>query len=311
MLLYEAGEHQIATMSKHQITRLIEGRIHEDGQIETGIPGVRLFKASVPIPCTPAVYEPSVVVIVSGSKEAVLDGERHIYDAHRYLCCPLPMPVQAGTPKASPEDPLIGVNIALNPRVLTELSMELEHAGAGLGAEPLPLGRGGIRLARWDEAFSDALLRLLQLGDSAADTAILAKGRLRELYYAIMKGEAGGFARQAFSVSNPIARSISHLSANLDEQISIDTLASRAGMSRARFHRRFKEATRMSPIQFIKAMRLNSAAMNIAAGMTVSEAASKAGYLSPSQFSREFKRSYGQPPRQWRGLQTTSLERFQ
>jgi AraC-like DNA-binding protein len=70
-------------------------------------------------------------------------------------------------------------------------------------------------------------------------------------------------------------------------------------MSRAVFHRRFKKATTMSPIQFVKSMRLNHAAMKIAEGKTVSEAAWDVGYQSASQFSREFKRMYGQSPRQW------------
>ena len=76
-------------------------------------------------------------------------------------------------------------------------------------------------------------------------------------------------------------------------------MAAHAGMSRAVFHRRFKEATTISPIQFVKSMRLNNAAMKIAEGKTVSEAAWDVGYQSSSQFSREFKRMYGQSPRQW------------
>ena len=55
----------------------------------------------------------------------------------------------------------------------------------------------------------------------------------------------------------------------------------------------------MSPIQFVKSMRLNNAAMKIAGGSTVNQAAWDVGYTSASQFSREFKRLYGQSPRQW------------
>jgi AraC-like DNA-binding protein len=70
-------------------------------------------------------------------------------------------------------------------------------------------------------------------------------------------------------------------------------------MSRAVLHRKFKQATSLSPIQFVKSMRLNSGAMKIATGMNVNEAAMEVGYVSSSQFSREFKRMYGQSPRQW------------
>jgi len=95
---------------------------------------------------------------------------------------------------------------------------------------------------------------------------------------------------------NEIARSIEYLSSRLKESVTIEELASEVGMSRAVFHRKFKQATMMSPIQFIKSMRLNNAAMKIAAGMNVSQAAMNVGYVSSSQFSREFKRTYGQSP---------------
>lgn len=286
-------------MSKRQIQQLIESRIHQDGLIETGVKGVSLFRATNPVPCAPVVYEPCVIAISSGAKEAVLDGERFIYDNSQYMCCPLSMPVKAGTPMASPENPLYGVFISLDQRTLTELTVEIEKAGSTLRSNHAgPLSRG-IRLSRWDDTFTDALLRVLQLGDDPTDIAVLAEARLRELYYAILKGDAGGFARQAFGVGNAIARSITHMSSHLNEPISIDEMASRAGMSRAVFHRKFKQATTMSPIQFVKSMRLNNAAMKIAGGMTVNQAALDVGYASPSQFSREFKRMYGQSPRQW------------
>ena len=291
------------SMNQELIKQLIEGRICEDGLMETGVPGVKLFRATQAMPCVPAVYEPSVVAIASGSKEAVLDGARYIYDSSQYLLCPMSMPVKAGTPNASPQTPLYGVYISLNPRLMTELAIEMESAGSG--ARP-PIGDSmsqAIKLARWDEAFSESLLRLLQLGDSETDTMVLGDARLRELYYAILKGEAGSFARRAFGAGNAIARSIAHVSSNLDAPISIDDMAARAAMSRAVFHRKFKQATTMSPIQFVKTMRLNNAAMKIAEGMTVSEAALDVGYVSPSQFSREFKRIYGKSPRHWSDAQ--------
>ncbi len=289
-------------MIQDQIKHLIEGRIREDGLVETGVPGVKLFRATRPMPCAPAVYEPSVIAIASGTKEAVLDGARYVYDNSQYMLCPMSMPVKAGTPAASPDTPLFGVYISLTPRVMSELAIRMESAGAMPNTGGSAVSQA-IRLAHWDAAFSDALLRLLQLGDSETDMAVLGSARLRELFYAILKGEAGSFARQAFGTGNAIARSIAHVSTNLDQPISIDDMATRAGLSRAVFHRKFKQATTMSPIQFVKSMRLGSAAMKIAEGMSVSEAACHVGYVSPSQFSREFKRMYGQSPRRWSDAQ--------
>lgn len=286
-------------MNKDEIKQIIAARTDTDGLTEIGIKGVRLFRATQAIPCVPAVYEPCVVAIISGAKEVVLDGLKHVYDDSQYLCCPMSMPVKAGTPTASAKAPLYGVLISLDQRVMNALAMEMENAGSVLPEVKNGLRAQGIRLARWDLSFADALLRLLQLGASQTDTAVLGEVRLRELYYAILKGEAGAFARQAFGAGNAIARTIGYVSSHLDAPVSIDDMASRAGMSRAVFHRKFKEVTTMAPIQFVKSMRLNNAAMKIAGGMTVNEAALDVGYVSPSQFSREFKRMYGQSPKQW------------
>jgi len=192
---------------------------------------------------------------------------------------------------------------------MAELALEIEAAGC-----PAPASGNGpvttaIQLADWDDAFADALIRLLRLMDDPTDRAVLAETRLRELCYAILKGDAGAFARRAFSVGNAIARSIAHVSANLNTAIAIDDLAGRAGMSRAVFHRKFKQATTMSPIQFVKTMRLNNAAMKITEGVNVSEAALEVGYVSASQFSREFKRLYGKSPRQWSDAQHVPIAR--
>lgn len=283
-------------MKKKLIKQLIEKRLPEDGLIQTGIPGVQLFRATEPIPCAPAVYEPTVVVIVSGEKEAIVDGKRYLYDSNHYLCCPISMPVEVGTPLTSPDNPLLGVVISLDNKVMTELVIEMENAqGVFRKSSNDPC----LALSRWDDGFTDALLRLLQLGDSHIDSALLGEGRLRELYYAILKGQAGDVARNAFAVGNEITRAIDYLSTHLDESVTIDDLSDKLGMSRAVLHRKFKQATSMSPIQFVKAMRLNKAAMQIAVGVSVNQAAMQVGYVSSSQFSREFKRVYGSSPKQW------------
>ena len=171
------------------------------------------------------------------------------------------MPVQARTPVSSPDNLLFGVYISLDQRMMTELTLEMENLG-----DYIPMGKGslpaqGIRLANWYDAFSDAHLQLPQLGDIETDTAVLGDAWLRGLSYAILKDEAGSFARQAYRTGNAIARSIEYVSSHLEAPVSIDDMATRAGMSRAVFQRKFKQVTTMAPIQFVKSMRLNKTAM--------------------------------------------------
>lgn len=193
----------------------------------------------------------------------------------------------------------MGVYISLNTRVMTELAIELESATGVTYKVKESVHPQGISTANWDEAFTDALYRLIMLEKSPTDIAILGSSRIRELYYAILKGDSGYSVRRSFGVGNEIARSIELLSSNLNESVTIENLAHQVGMSRAVFHRKFKQATNMSPIQFVKSMRLNNAAMKIAEGRNVNVAAMEVGYVSSSQFSRDFKRMYGQAPKQW------------
>ena len=286
-------------MIKDQLKQIITDTVTRDGLTETGIKGVRFFRATDAVPCTPAVYEPCVVAIVSGVKEVVLDGHRHVYDHETYMCCPISLPVQAGTPLASKDNPLLGVILSLDTQMLAELTLDMDRAAGVIRAPsqgPLPTG---FKIAPWDDGFSQAMARLVAVTTDPVDAAVLGQGRLREVFHAILKGQAGEFVRRAFGTGNEIAQAIAHLSDSLDDAITIDDLATKVGMSRAVFHRKFKQATTMSPIQFVKSMRLNNAAMKIAGGMTVNAAALDVGYVSTSQFSRDFRRMYGQSPRQW------------
>ncbi|PJF38584.1 MAG: AraC family transcriptional regulator, partial [Phototrophicales bacterium] len=189
------------------------------------------------------------------------------------------------------------VYISLDTKLMAELVLELQST-LGMKYEEKTCTQG-LSTSSWDKDFSDALMRLLALSDSPHDRAVLGKSRLRELYYAILKGEAGESFIRAFGVNNHIARSIEYLSSRISEPVTIDDMANFANMSRATFHRKFKQATNMSPIQFVKSMRLNYAAMKISQGVNVNIAAMEVGYTSSSQFSREFKRMYGHSPKQW------------
>lgn len=277
----------------------MDAGIRDEGTVGTGVKGVQLFRVTTALRCAPAVYEPTLIAIVSGEKEAIFGGERHTYDAENYMCCTMSMPVEAGTPSASPSNPLLGVQISLDRNVLTKLAIEMESAPGAIRQRKSHSLPEALTLAPWDDSFTEALLRLLQLSDSPVDAEILGEGRLREFYYAVLKGNAGSALRHAFGVENEVARAIEYLSSRLDSAVTIEEMAAQVGMSRAVFHRKFKQATLMSPIQFLKSTRLNTAAMKIATGMNVSEAAAQVGYVSSSQFSREFKRLYGQSPKQW------------
>ncbi|WP_028112412.1 AraC family transcriptional regulator [Ferrimonas kyonanensis] len=286
-------------MENSKIKALIETLTPSEGLTETGIDGVQLFRISNTFTRSPAVYSPGICLLVSGSKVAYLGSEAHSYDQSNYFCCTMAMPIEAEIPFASEQEPVLGVLISLDCGVLTELAIEFEAANlptqVAMASEFVP----GLAVVKKDARFDEAAYRLLQLVGDRSATGLLGRGRLRELFYLVLTGGAGQMVRQAYGVGNQIAKSIRYVREHLSNTITIDDMASQAGMSRAVFHRKFKGATTLSPLQFVKSLRLNDAAMRVASGVTISEAATLSGYSSSSQFSREFKRQYGASPREW------------
>ncbi len=69
-------------------------------------------------------------------------------------------------------------------------------------------------------------------------------------------------------------------------------------MSISSLHDNFKKATSLSPIQFIKKLRLHNAHALLLDGYNASNAAFESGYTNSAQFSREFKRLFGYSPRE-------------
>lgn len=285
-------------MHKKQIRKLVEQHALEDGVTETGLEGVQLYRISNPIARLPAVYTPRFCLNVAGSKRVFQNGKVQEYGEERFICCTMPLPVEADVPKASKRNPLLGVSLEFNDQLMTETVLELSSFEGEYGKRP-PNKDSGIVIGELTESLLVALSRLLQLFEDPLALKVLGKGRLKEIYFTLLKSEAGPLIRQRFGERNEIASTICFLKENLQETYSIDYLARQAGMSRAVFHRRFKEVTTLSPVQFIKSLRLNTAAMHLATGLGVNEAALQVGYASPSQFSREFKRRFGKTPREW------------
>lgn len=286
-------------MDRQALRELVARHAVQDGVSETAIEGLRVFRISEPIERLPGIYPASMCCVLQGRKRSYLRDTAYTYDETRYLCASMPMPVEAEVPFATRDEPVLGVSLALDTPAMAEMLVAYEAAARPYEETAIKGLNLGMVLVEVDDGFLHALGRLLELLDDPVALRVLASSRLREVLFAIIEGEAGPLMRQTFGNSHDITRALVHLREHLHEPLSVDELARKAGMSRAVFHRRFKAATSFSPLQFIKALRLSHAAMQIVGGKGVSQAAEAVGYTSPSQFSREFRRQFGKSPRQW------------
>lgn len=77
----------------------------------------------------------------------------------------------------------------------------------------------------------------------------------------------------------------------------MEELAYKVIMAPSTFYRNFKLVTKVSPLQYQKQLRLNEAKrLMLSRDFDVTRACYEVGYESPTQFSREYKKMFGQPP---------------
>jgi AraC-like DNA-binding protein len=264
-----------------------------DGVHDTPIEGVRLFRGSESHPRRPVMYEPSIFIVCQGRKRGFLGDQVFVYDAQQYLVLSVPMPFECET-EASPEEPILAISIRVDLTTVAELLMALDDK-RGPVSEP-----SGIYATPLDATLSNALLRLLEALAQPDEARILGPSIVREICYRVLTGEQGDAIRAALTHQHQfgrIAKALRRIHSDYRGDLDVETLASEAGMSLAVFHAHFKAVTSTSPMQYVKTTRLHHARLLITHdGLNVSAAATRVGYESASQFSREFKRLFGLSP---------------
>ncbi|MDN5597624.1 MAG: AraC family transcriptional regulator, partial [Pseudomonas sp.] len=159
----------------------------------------------------------------------------------------------------------------------------------------------GVGIGTVTDGMLAAFARLVTLLDEPEAIPVLAPLIQREIHYRLLKSDQAGRLRQICSVDGQgyrIAKAIDWLKLNFDGALRVEELAARVQMSAATFHHHFRQLTAMSPLQYQKWLRLNEARrLMLNEHQDVSSAAFKVGYESPSQFSREYSRLFGVPPK--------------
>jgi len=122
----------------------------------------------------------------------------------------------------------------------------------------------------------------------------------RETIYRLLTSDQGTRLRQMASVDSQghqMARAIDWLHGNFTQQLQVEELARYINMSTSTFPQHFSSLTAMSPLQYQKWLRLNEARrLMLVEPMDVTSVSFQVRYVSPSQFSREYNRSFGTLP---------------
>ncbi len=278
-----------------QLADVIDRHVNGTGICTTVMPRLSLIRADQPSTPTPAVYEASLCLIAQGSKRVSIGDRSVVYDAAHYLLVSVDLPLVGHVLDASPDRPYLCCKIDLDPAMLADLMVS---EGGDVSSTDLPV----LAVYPGDPDLIDAACRLVRLLDRPESIDALAPLIEREILYRLLTGPHGPMLRHvatAGSHLNQVSRAIAAIRRRFDGQIRIEEVAAEAGMSPSSLHAHFKAITHMTPLEYQKQLRLQEARrLMLVGGASAGTAGFAVGYESPSQFSREYRRLFGAPPRQ-------------
>jgi len=262
----------------------------------TGVEGLTLVRTRAPTVLVAQAYHPLVCLVLQGRKESYLGRERVEFAAGSAVIISLDLPTRARVVEASPLRPYVALALALDLDLVRRLAMELGPVPEAVEPPARAIEPGPV-----DAALVDAMRRLFALVEAPQDRPVLEPMIVREIHYRLLVASHGGMLRrlaQRDSHASRIHRVLARIRGDCSAAFTVAELAALAGMSPSSFHDHFRAVTNTTPVQYIKDMRLLEARQRLrSGGDPVSSVAFAVGYESPTQFSREYARKFGVPPR--------------
>jgi AraC-like DNA-binding protein len=276
-----------------EIARTIARHVSKDGFHATSIERVTLARSSTVTMPMPNVYRPQLCLVAQGRKEVTLGDRVFSYAPGRYGIVTHDLPVIGNVVEATPDKPYLCLFLDFDPVMLGQLALQAPPSGA-------PSSPIGKTVSDAGASLLEAVLRLLRLLDDPAALPVLAPLAEQEILYRLLAGPDGARMRHITSSQGRVAqvgRAIAWIGKNFRERFRIERLAAEVGMSSSSLHEHFRAVTAMTPLQFQKQLRLQDArSLMLVQDIDATTAAFRVGYESPSQFTREYRRHFGEPP---------------
>jgi AraC-like DNA-binding protein len=238
---------------------------------------------------------PALCIVAQGAKTVMLGREVYSYDASRLVTYAVALPLAGRVTQASRLEPFLVLVIRLDPRRIAELTLKVFPHGV-----PGSNNSRGVIVGPTTTAIVDAAARLVESMAHPGEAEFLSPLVIDEILVRLLLSPAGPrvaqIGQQESSV-NRVATAVSWVREHFAQPIALDDLANLAHMSVSSFHQHFKAVTNMTPLQYQKVLRLQEARhLMLTRMLDAGSAARQVGYLSASQFSREYTRHFGRAP---------------
>ena len=206
------------------------------------MPDICLFRVEADHPLIPLVYDPCVVFVAQGEKEAWLENKQFRYNASNYLLLTVPLPLRCRVINTEPNKPFLAVRLNLNLSVIRELLHDevcmLEESDQSVI---------GMETSAITEPLNTRLVKLLDTMDKPSHIASQANRHYREIMRLLLQGPQARMLRN-FAITdrqcNRIALAINYIHQHFSKSLCIEQLADVAAMSPSSFHEHFKNGAR-------------------------------------------------------------------
>lgn len=283
-----------------ELGALVEPWLRRDLREPQVWPGLRFVRAERPGAMHKASVDSlSLALVISGGKCVRVEGREYRYDASHYFVLTSASVIEARVTKASPERPYVAMLLQLPPAMVAKTLAALSQVDRDdAPAEDVP-----AYVARVDARLLNAACRFLRALETEAERRILAPLVLEEICYRLLTSpHARALRRASLGVRDgqQILQAMEWMRTHAAEPLTVPRIARRAGMSASHFAHCFTELARISPMRYLKRIRLEQArALLLGSSTRASEVAQQVGYRSASHFTRDFKAHFGVPPSQF------------
>lgn len=261
----------------------------------TPLENVVILRSDHPNPPMHRISQPAMCIVAQGAKWANFGGMRFEYKAGEALIVGVEAPSTGRVTQASPDRPCLVLAFELDVEIMRSVAAQLEEPPKISGES----GRG-VFVTDFQGPLADCALRLVKLLEAPSAVSTLYPLIMREICYWLLTGPHGNDIARMVSTNAPskgVLKAMRWVREHLAETVRVEQMASIAQMSSSSLHRHFKSLTSLSPLQYQKQLRLlEGRRLMVSRGANVETAAFQVGYESPSQFSREYARMFGEPP---------------
>lgn len=297
-------DDQANSAQRDAVTRLrsmVDRRTTIEGRSDSPYPGLRYYRFSRPMEYRKTqLLMPGIVVVLQGRKTARFGSHSLAYDESNYLVLGGETVCDGTIVEADPDHPYLAIHLDLPPDILVKAFIALADTrsptqSADVAAETF--------VAPIDPKVIEAFIRLLPAIEDAADRRLIAPLVVEEIIVRLLRSEAAAAIRGAAGMTRTASRiqtAMGFIREHFSQALSVDQLAEHVAMSASHFSHCFREISGISPMRYLRNVRLDEArALMLGTGMRAGEAAEKVGFESTAHFAREFKSRFDASPTEY------------